>query len=286
MPNLAYIYSITNSINQKVYIGKTLKANPYQRWKEHLRCANKKTKEKRPLYSAMKKYGVENFQFNIIEKCADNLSSEREKFYIEKYDSYCNGYNATLGGDGKAYLNQKIIIETYLEKQSIAKTSRILHISEGQVSNILKTNNIKIRSKEKVLKDKYAIKVKCKSLNIIFSSITDAAKYIEKNKLSVQNNKHISSKIAEVCKGKRKSAYGYDWEYVENPKEPNLIYQPQYYFENVTPESLIKGLLEYNSISKYLMSLGYKTRNGGYKQFYKFCSLHNIPYKEFIPNRT
>ena len=56
----------------------------------------------------MNKYGVEHFHFSVIEETDD--ACEREMYWIEKLRTYvgysdCNGYNATLGGEGKCYLN-------------------------------------------------------------------------------------------------------------------------------------------------------------------------------------
>lgn len=53
------------------------------------------------LYCAMRKYGLENFTFELIEEINDySISGEREKFFIQLYNSYHNGYNETPGGDG------------------------------------------------------------------------------------------------------------------------------------------------------------------------------------------
>ena len=105
---MAYIYSITNNVNGKQYIGKTSKDNPYDRWKEHINYS--KAKENTVAYSsihtmpiirALRKYGSSNFKFRVIEECtADNID-EREKHYIEKYTT-CDGvgYNCTYGGEG------------------------------------------------------------------------------------------------------------------------------------------------------------------------------------------
>lgn len=108
---MGYIYKITNEINAKIYIGKTEYVNPEKRWKEHLREYKKARCEKRPLYSTMNKHGVEHFRFEVIEE-TDNPEEtcKREQYWINELRTYvwfkdCNGYNATLGGDGKCYLN-------------------------------------------------------------------------------------------------------------------------------------------------------------------------------------
>ena len=60
---MPYIYKITNVLNGKMYIGKT-SSTIEERWKEHRHDATRKSKEYRPLYSAIQKYGADNF---IIE---------------------------------------------------------------------------------------------------------------------------------------------------------------------------------------------------------------------------
>tara|TARA_B000000557_G_scaffold173319_1_gene140986 strand:- start:683 stop:1720 length:1038 start_codon:yes stop_codon:yes gene_type:complete len=105
---MAYIYSITNNVNGKQYIGKTSKDNPYDRWKEHIQHSRHQENtvayssvHTMPIIRALKKYGSSNFKFRVIEECtADNID-EREKHYIEKYNT-CDGvgYNCTYGGEG------------------------------------------------------------------------------------------------------------------------------------------------------------------------------------------
>ena len=46
----------------------------------------------------MEAIGVENFSFEIIEKCPRNQLNEKEKFWIDYFDSKNYGYNATSGG--------------------------------------------------------------------------------------------------------------------------------------------------------------------------------------------
>lgn len=99
MIKIGFIYKITNNLNKKCYIGQT-HFTVEKRWKEHQQDSHKEFLQKRPLYNAIKKYGIENFSIETIEEVANNLLNEREEYWIKYYNSYGNtGYNATLGGD-------------------------------------------------------------------------------------------------------------------------------------------------------------------------------------------
>lgn len=59
----------------------------------------------------MNKYGIQHFKIRELEFCSNAESSEREKFWINFYNSYgSSGYNATLGGDGKNFLDYEKIL--------------------------------------------------------------------------------------------------------------------------------------------------------------------------------
>ena len=112
---MSFIYKITNNVNNKVYIGKTA-FSIEKRFKEHCRDAFKERQEKRPLYAAMRKYGIENFSIEIIEECEDLVSSDRECYWISQYKAFEKGYNATLGGDGKFLYNYIVYEKQHTQK--------------------------------------------------------------------------------------------------------------------------------------------------------------------------
>jgi group I intron endonuclease len=64
-----YIYKITNKVNGKVYIGKT--KDPERRWREH-KNESLKAEKKYVIYLALNKYGINNFDFEVIEECGAN----------------------------------------------------------------------------------------------------------------------------------------------------------------------------------------------------------------------
>ncbi len=92
------IYKITNKINGKSYIGLTTQGI-IRRWSEHKYRFNLGERDHR-LYLAMRKYGIENFEYEVLETVKDkNMLSVLEAQYIKKFDSFKNGYNMTDGGE-------------------------------------------------------------------------------------------------------------------------------------------------------------------------------------------
>lgn len=102
------IYKITNKINNKVYIGQS--KNISRRWREHKRHYKNKNNSS-VLYKAIRKYGLENFLFEIIELCDESKLDELEIKYIANYKSNNKnyGYNLTEGGDSPPRLKMKTI---------------------------------------------------------------------------------------------------------------------------------------------------------------------------------
>lgn len=99
------VYVITNSLNNKKYVGQSV--NVEKRWYTHKNNSKKSELSNIYLYNSMNKYGIENFKFEVIEK--DILISdvnEREMYWIKELNTLKpNGYNLTEGGEGtKGYI--------------------------------------------------------------------------------------------------------------------------------------------------------------------------------------
>lgn len=210
---MAYIYQISNDINNKLYIGKT--EYPIEkRFKQHCRDSQKLLDKNRPLYAAMRKYGIEHFHISLLEET--NNPEEREIYWIEQKRTFKNGYNATMGGDGKRYLDYDVLIASYLQTKSLTETSKIYNCDPGHLSQILKNNNIEVLNSQTVNLQKYGHLIHQYDLTgkyiQTFESEKSAARAVRPNTTSVGG---VAGHIGEVCKGKRKTAYGFIWRYAD-----------------------------------------------------------------------
>lgn len=92
------IYKITNQVDGKIYIGKS--TNIKRRWTEHIKRGTgceAGSQQGQKLYKAMLEEGIWNFSFEILEETTKEKYSEREKFWIEFFDSINYGYNMKKG---------------------------------------------------------------------------------------------------------------------------------------------------------------------------------------------
>ena len=145
---MGYIYKIQNLINDSVYIGQTVKAVE-KRFQQHRNNYDKPYFSQLTLYKAFKKYGLENFSFEVIEEVSNELLDEREKYWIDYYDSYKNGYNMTLGGRLIELYKWDLqeIIDLYHTHKSARKVAEIIGCDHSTIDNLLNSNNIPRYSK-------------------------------------------------------------------------------------------------------------------------------------------
>lgn len=211
---MAYIYKITNLKNGRIYVGKTIRTIE-TRWREHLKDFYNHKKDNLPLYAAMNKYGIDNFAIEQIEECTDEEVSERERFWIENFQSFKQGYNATLGGDGKPYVDYDLVCMLYKELQNQSEVARRMSIERSTVVYILKNRHIDIKPSGEFMKESSSKVVSCynKEGEFIqsFASISDAARHIQQEKQLAVNLSSIKTNIGRNVNGQRKSAYGLVW---------------------------------------------------------------------------
>ena len=210
---MAYIYKITNKLNGKIYIGKTY-LTIEKRFREHCSDSQREGFEKRPLYAAMRKYGIDNFQIETIEQTEE--PEMREKYWIEYYGSFKNGYNATTGGDGRPYVDVDLIKSTYAKLQNATETAKVLGICKDTVLTHLKDQGVPIVSSEDIARKRGKItNMYDLSGNFLrsFPSTKAAAEYMVQNKLTGCKMTTIRQHITEVCTGRRKTAAKFKWSY-------------------------------------------------------------------------
>lgn len=112
------IYKITNKVNGKCYIGQSIKIE--KRWSDH-KIASHNQNDKGynyPLYKAFRKYGIDNFDFEIIEECNINQLDEKEVYWIKYYNP---AYNQTQGESNYGYS-----IRGKLTEQQVQEIKKIL----------------------------------------------------------------------------------------------------------------------------------------------------------------
>ena len=222
------VYIHTNKENNKCYIGLTSRVAK-KRWEN-----GSGYKANKHFTSAVKKYGWDNFDHIIF---AENLTKyeacKMERLLIALYDSTnpLYGYNMSIGGE----CGRKGIKHTEEARKRMSAAQKGRQISEETRRKIGEGNKGKIMSDEARRKISEALKGKhpteetrrklseshkkpyketykkrckpvlCVELNRIFPSIREAEK-----ELNIEN-----SNISEAANGKRKTAGGYHWEFIE-----------------------------------------------------------------------
>ena len=208
------IYKIQNLINGKIYIGQSvhIKAR-FNAHKSEARNGNT-----RPLYNAIRKYGVENFSFEVIEECSEEKLNEREIYWIKKYDSFHNGYNLTPGGNESYKVDIDLIYSLWDNGKSTKEIAEIANIGKSSVYNYLcDYKNYSVSESNRrggVLAYKTAIKNNNKSLETKIIQYSLTGEHIKDwySQNQIERELGISSDlIGRVLNGKQKQAGGFQW---------------------------------------------------------------------------
>ena len=233
---MGFIYKIINDIDDKVYIGQT-KNSLSMRIQQHKRTALNnfnKGKPLSPLYKAMITYGTNHFFIKKIEECADEELDEKEIYWIAQYNSFYNGYNATIGGQFQKKPGQRIIqygpdgkyIRTF---KDIREASKITGIKVGTIGSVLHPSgkNSAGGYQWRYYTEDFPLEI---SPQICISSITRAvnqytlkgefiATFPSAEEAKRQTNVSASG-IGRACKnGGIATSGGYQWRYVEDTED-------------------------------------------------------------------
>lgn len=138
------IYKVTNKVNGKSYIGQTRYTLEF-RWRQHLH-----KKDNTYFHNALRKYGADNFSLEVLEECDVDKLNSREIYYIAKYNTFEEGYNLTLGGDGNRRLTlddkYEEIKALYLAGFSTNKIATLYSVDKATITKILRQLGVKIKS--------------------------------------------------------------------------------------------------------------------------------------------
>ena len=211
---MPHIYVITNKINNKQYVGKTIQSVK-ERFKEHKYRSKYGTHNHLPLYAAIAKYTINNFTIEQKEEVEINLLDDRESFWIKELNTLApNGYNLTLGGEGTIYHDRLEILKLFEQDLSFTDIVRISEASSSTIYRIEEEYGVKPKRKDShKFKTVYMFSLEGELLQQ-FDSVLDAIQYLEDIgiKLSVNSAK---TNILKCCRKepKRKTAYKYIWRY-------------------------------------------------------------------------
>lgn len=205
------IYKITNKINNKCYIGQTIK-NAEERWKEHKSHAfgTHPNDINKTLYKAIRKYGLENFIFEVLQ---DNIETyeqldKAEIYWIDFYNSFIKGYNETFGGQKyHKILPNKEIIEDYYKTRSARKTALNFGIDHSTVDDILNQNNIPRFTFRQATGQR--IKISKNNFEKEFDSVKDCAEWFVVNKICKTSNVESARTGLKNARAKTGYYYGY-----------------------------------------------------------------------------
>ena len=190
------IYCQKNKINGKRYIGLTRAINPSKRWGSN----GINYKQSTCFYSAIKKYGWDNFEHIILK---ENLTTEEaeywEREYIQMYNTVApSGYNLTYGGEHKKEISE-------ITRKRLQNSHKGHKLSEEQCKKMSESRKGHIGYNKKAV---WMCNKKTGERIQYFDSCTSAGQFL--------NNKHAYSHIGKVCNGERSSAYGYRWQWAED----------------------------------------------------------------------
>lgn len=212
------IYGAIHRDSGRVYVGSSV--NIGKRWKEHRSAIKRPTSPK--FHNALRKYGFEAFDFEVLEECAHGDFQQRERFYIQFVDSVANGFNLEaipgkphLGRNHSEIHKERIRAAATGKKHSYESKERM---SAAQSCLWTAEKRRKLSSARKGVKPSeatYAALSKAKSKPVMQID-KNTGMEIQRFDSGVAAGLFLGmecSGIYHVCKGKLATSGGYKWRF-------------------------------------------------------------------------
>lgn len=222
------IYKITNLINNKVYIGQSIDID--KRWGKHRRNAynpNTHTYEY-PLYRAIRKYGLDNFAFEVLEETSESLLTEEEQYYIDKYNALDPnfGYNLVPAVEPKRGENCNWAVLTDKETELIVnliRNSNLTFIEIGNMFNVTGSCIEDINKGRRRRNEKYTYPLRENNKSIAHRGERQNTAKLTEEEVIIIRNRYVNEEIKEIYEdykdkitfnGFKNVVFGATWKYL------------------------------------------------------------------------
>lgn len=200
------IYKITNLANNKIYVGQTRRESK-ERWAEHKKNFVS-LQDTMAIHYAMQKYSKDDFVFEEIERCENNILDEREIYWIAYYNSYEEGYNCTPGGQNLPKVDYSKILTLWQEGKKLDEICQALSVERHTAAKALKSFDIT------------EIEIKTRSLGRPVEKYSLQGEFIERYDSISAAAREFNSNVGNIrlcCTRTHPSAYNFLWKYEDDP---------------------------------------------------------------------
>lgn len=212
-----FIYKATSATTGKVYIGQTT-----QTLQERINQHNSHAfghQYNYHFHNAIRKYGAEDFTYEIIEDGIKSVEvlNKREKYWISYYNSYYDGYNSTMGGDGTVRRDDELIVKLFKDGYT---TQEICEITGYNRQTIYRSYSVNELTEENNARKNEQTRERCARTVEQYSL---DGEYIKTWRSATECGKELGNQslISAVCRQEESilSAYGFLFKYEDDSRD-------------------------------------------------------------------
>lgn len=207
------VYKATSKTTNQVYIGITTNTLEY-RMAQHKRAANEG--KEYHFYNAIRKYGFDDFIFEIIEDNIDSIEelNKREQYWIAYYNSYEDGYNSTRGGDGVLRRDDELIMKLFIEGYSVKEICSLTGCTRNTIYRSFKNQNLTDINNERKNQN---TSLRCAKPVLQYDLYGNLIKEWP-SATSVAKEGFSETMVSHVCRQQQLTAHGYLWKYKDDER--------------------------------------------------------------------